>query len=101
MAPDNGSIGQYSYRAQITVGTSSLLVLPAGTWQVIVLRNSSTAGQEITLNPGFGAAVDQEGIVLGQKQAWIESRDSAFVPYSGNIQAVANAAGAILSVYAR
>jgi hypothetical protein len=41
------------------------------------------------------------GIPLAASQTLTQSRDQGYVPWQGNVTAVADAAGAALSVYAR
>jgi hypothetical protein len=85
-----------------TIGVSSSVVLPINQERkVFVLRNSSTGGQIITLNIGMSPAILNEGIVLSSGQAYSENNAEQFECWKGQIQAISDVAGAILSVFER
>ena len=67
---------------------------------VIVITNTSTAGQIVTL--AFGKeAVAGNGIVLYPTGAWAESIDSSFIPTNQRITAIASAAAATVTIHER
>jgi len=67
---------------------------------VLVVTNTSTAGQIITLSPDKDATVG-EGIVLYPTGSWMESIDNKFTPTQKRIFAKASAAAGTLAVHER
>jgi len=90
-----------SRNTKVTVGTSSQNVLVPNKRKVLSLRNSSTAGQVITVHLGEIAAVANEGIVLSPGQAWVENTSEGYKCWDGSVQAISDVAGAILSFFER
>jgi hypothetical protein len=90
--------------ATITVGATSTELSPdirsSGQRQAIVITNTSTGGQVVTL--AFGKdAVASVGIVLYPTGAWAESIDSAFIPSNERITAIASAAAGTVTIHER
>lgn len=85
----------------ITVGTASVNIAEGVPRQAIVIRNSSTAAQEITLNLGFNVAVANKGIVLKAGESFTDSTSEGYVCYQGQITAIASAANGQVSVMER
>ena len=86
----------------VAVGTSSVELSPETNTQrnVIVITNTSTGGQLITL--AFAKeAVSGKGIVLFPTGAWAESIDSAFRPSNARITAIASGAGGQITIHER
>lgn len=81
-----------------TIGTTSKRVIPASKRDVLVLRNSSTAAQKITVVMGNKSAVADEGIVLSPGQTWIDSTNAGYKCWEGEVQAISDIAGATLSI---
>jgi len=89
--------------ASVSVGTSSVIVAPevnAGQRRVLVLTNTSTGGQNISVSWGE-TAVSGRGIYLTPNSTWSESVDSGFIPSWKDVQAIANIAGGTLAVHER
>jgi len=86
----------------ITVGATSAEVSPEIDTQrnVLVITNTSTAGQIISL--AFAKeAVAGKGIILYPTGSWAESIDSAFKPTKARITAIASAAGGSVTIHER
>lgn len=86
-----------------TIGTTSIIILPrlgVGQRTMLIITNTSTAGQEITLKWG-GAATAGVGAVLYPGGSLFESRDPAFKPSTEEVWAVASAAGATIAIHER
>ena len=89
----------------VSVGTTVVLAAPergnANAYRkVIVLTNTSTGGQVISL------AVDKEavagsGIVISPGGVFQDAQDGAYMPTQAYITAVSSAAGGTLAVYER
>jgi len=90
-----------SRNAQVTVGITSQNILVPNKRKVLAIRNSSIAGQVLTIHLGENAAVLNSGIVLSPGQAWVENTSEGFVCWDGNVQAISDVAGAILSYFER
>jgi len=90
-----------SRNAQVAVGITSSNIMKPKSRQVLSLRNSSTAGQVITVQLGEQIAVLNEGIVLSPGQAWVENSSEGFECWDGSVQVISNVAGAILSYFER
>lgn len=87
--------------ATVTVGTTSVLVADERRpkqRQALILTNTSTAGQIISVNWG-GSAVVGRGIVLYPGGTYSESVDNAYTPSFRMIQAIASAASGTLAVH--
>jgi hypothetical protein len=67
---------------------------------LLVITNTSTGGQIITLSPE-AYAVAGAGIVLYPGAAWVECIDSSFAPTSRAIYAVSSAAAGTVGVHER
>lgn len=90
--------------ASIAVGTTPVRVSPEllqGQRSVIVLTNTSTAGQVITIQTGEQAQTAGAGIILYAGGSWSESVDSAFQPSNLEYWAVASAAAGSLAIQER
>jgi len=86
----------------VAVDNTSLRVCqPNSGRSVFVLRNSSAGGQIITIAQGNVAVVAEKGIVLTPGQAYSETNGEGFQAWKGEIQAIASAAGGVLSVFER
>jgi len=89
--------------ASVTVGTTSILVSPSvldDERRVIVIVNTSTGGQIVSLSWGQEAAA-LKGIVLTPNGSWSESIDTAFTPNPSQVYAIASAAGGTIAVHER
>lgn len=89
----------------LTIGATAQTVFRregSGELLELVLRNSSTGGQTISLTfSDQQVAVDKQGIVLAAGQAYVASRDENYRVWQGSITAIADGAGAVLSVTSR
>jgi hypothetical protein len=84
----------------IPVGTSVVTVSREKKRKVIYLRNTSTAGQTITLTfSNNQPAVASAGIVLGTNDFIIDSQSENYRPWWGSITAISSAASGQLSCY--
>lgn len=98
----NEVYNQGSNPAQVTVGATSVQLLPPRVNRTaLVFRNSSTAGQIITISESSGLAVSLSGIVLAAGQAWVENTSEGFRCWDGSVQVISDAAGATLSYFER
>lgn len=87
----------------VSVGTSNTLVsqqVNQGQRRVLVITNTSTAGQLISLAWG-SEAVANEGVVLYPGGTWQESVDGYFVPSNLYINAISSAASGSIAVHER
>lgn len=87
----------------LTIGTTNVSVAPQlfeGQRKAIVITNTSTGGQAITISWGQNAAAGQ-GIVLYPAGSWSESLDSAFVPSNLGIFAISSAAAGTIAIHER
>jgi len=98
---DMGTLGSFTYAATVTVGTTSVNILPDQKRVLHVIVNTSTGGQVITLSFGRVAIAGVSGVVLNPGQAWVESNGEGFECYQGPIQAIANGAGGSIGVSSR
>jgi len=87
----------------LSVGTSSVVVSPSleeGQRRVLVLTNTSTAGQIISVSWGQEASAGI-GVVLTPYGSWSESVEGTFVPHNAQIYAVSSGASGTLSIHER
>ena len=90
---------ELAYNSTITVGATSVKASLAKNRKSYVFRNSSTGGQVITLAfSNFSPAVANNGIVLQAGQFVADSNSQGYFCWSGEVQAIADGAGATLSV---
>jgi len=90
--------------ASIAVGTTGVLVAPQlyeGQRTSLVLTNTSTGGQIITIQTGEQAQTAGAGIILYPGGSWSESIDSSFIPSNLEFWAIASAADGILAIQER
>jgi len=94
---------QKARNTSVSVGTSSVLVSPTLNENeriVLVITNTSTGGQNISLSWGE-TAVAGRGIYLSPGSTWSESIDSGFIPIHTSIEAISSAASGTLAVHER
>jgi len=89
----------------VSVGTTPVLVSEeqdgiTSQRYVILITNTSTGGQTITISP-FQNATAGSGIVLSPGGYYADSTDSFYMPSQSRITAVSSAAGGTLSVFER
>lgn len=82
------------------VGTSSVMIAPARVRNEIVLTNTSTGGETITLSFGSPATANL-GVVLKPFSVYYASNTTGFNVYQGEIFAICDGAGGQLSVFER
>jgi hypothetical protein len=83
----------------ITVGATSVLISGKKARKLIYLRNTSAAAQVITLAfDNSNPAVALKGIVLAPGEFFLDSLSETYKPWSGEIKAIASAAGATLAL---
>ena len=89
--------------ASQTIGATSVEItlqqIP-GTRNALVITNTSTAGQQISLAWGK-AAVAGKGMVLYPGGTWSESIDTRFTPSAMGAQGIASAAGGTIAIHER
>lgn len=89
--------------SSVAVGTSNVIVAPAlqpSERRVLVITNTSTGGQNITIS--FGSdAIAGAGIFLTPNSTWSESVDSGFIPSHLPIFAISSAVSGTLAVHER
>ena len=90
---------------QLTIGTTAEVVSVEKNnanlkRNSIILINTSTAGQKITIAIDASAEANK-GIVLSAGGVWSDSRDSSYYPTQALITAVSDAADGKLSVQER
>jgi len=89
----------------VSVGTSSSVIAQArnaaNKRKVILIRNISTGTQVVTINPGFGAAVANTGIILQVGESYSDSTDAGYECFQGMITAISDQASATLAIYER
>ena len=89
----------------IAVGTDSVTlseaVSPNAVRTAIVITNTSTAGQYLTVNFGDGDAVATYGIVLAPYGSWAETEDARFTPSQARISIISSAALGTVAVHER
>ena len=98
------SLNDYSQARndQVSVGASSTIIEQENNQRkAIVLRNSSTGGQIISISFGELSAVASNGIVLSPGQAFSDADSENYTCWKGRIQAISSAVGGVLSVFAR
>jgi hypothetical protein len=86
-----------------TIGTTALVVVPtliAGQRSALVIVNTSTGGQAITLSWGT-QTIALSGIVLYPGGSWSESEDNKFIPSKEQVWAVSSAASGTIAVHER
>lgn len=89
--------------AQIAVGTDQVLVSEEqfNTQRTVILvTNTSTGGQKITVSPSDDA-VSGIGIVLQPGGFYQDSQDSGYKPTNKRIMAISSLAGGTLAVHER
>jgi len=84
----------------VAVGTASVLVSPEKARKELIITNTSTGGQIITLGVGQAAAA-LRGIVLTPYGVYYASMTNNFNPTTQQIFAIASAAGGTLAVFER
>ena len=95
---------EISRNAGLTVGTTPIIAaqtLFIGQRAVIVITNTSTGGQIITIQVGQQAANDNAGIVLYPSGSWSESIDSGFLPQNADYWVRSSAAGGAIAIHER
>lgn len=85
----------------VAVGTSSVEIAPARNRKMILIRNTSSGTQEITVHLGYGVAVADVGIVLAAGESFSDSSEANYECFSGTITAIGDAASGQLSVVER
>lgn len=88
----------------VAVGTTGVIIAPEliiGQRTVLVITNTSTAGQTITIQTGEQAQSNLAGIILYSGGSWSESVDSAFQPSNLSFWAVSSAASGSVAIQER
>jgi len=85
----------------VAVGTTSTQISFKKNRKVIYIRNSSTAGQTITVNMGPNTAVANTGIILDVGEFIVDSDIAGYQCYKDTITAISSAAGGQLSIFER
>jgi hypothetical protein len=89
----------------LTIGTTALVVSVEknnenAIRESIIIINTSTAGQIITLSINAEAVAGQ-GIVLHSGGSWIDSADSGYLPTQHSITAISSAVGGTIAIQER
>lgn len=98
-----GNENERMRNASASVGTTAVIVSPKlqyGQRKAIVITNTSTGGQIITLS-WENQAQSNIGVVLYPAGSWSESLDSAFVPSNTEIWAISSAASGTIAIHER
>lgn len=69
--------------------------------KLIMLRNTSTGGQVITVNFGFTPAIQNKGIVLNPNEVMCDSSSEGYDCWQGTINAISDIADGKLTVFER
>jgi len=93
--------GMISRNEKVTVGTTSIQIAPARKRKVILIRNTSSGTQKITICMGFKQAVEDEGIVLEPGESITDSNSEGYECWQGIITAISDSAGGQLSIFER
>lgn len=67
---------------------------------VLLITNTSTGGQNITISPG-DEAVAGKGIVISPGGYYLDSLDQGYRPTNARITAISSAAGGTVSIHER
>jgi len=97
---------KYNHRNEnFAVGTTALSLLDLSkerSVEIIAIKNTSLAGQVISMSVGIGqTAVSGSGIVLDPKESWGESIEGTFAPTHEPVSVISDGAGATVSIYTR
>lgn len=90
--------------AAVAVGTTAVqlaLKLETGQRKSLVITNTSTGGQIITIATGQSGVQALAGIVLYPGGSWSESLDSSFIPSNLEFWAIASAAAGSVAIQER
>lgn len=91
--------------ASVSVGTSAVLLSPnlldTELRKVLVITNTSTAGQIIYLNWGQEASVGTGIPLVSSGSSWTESIDSSYVPSTKDIWAISSGADGSIAIQER
>ena len=87
--------------AIVAVGVTSVQVIRAQARVALYLKNTSTAGQNITVVFGNNSAVLSQGQVMAVGDVISDSNDAGYECWQGQINAIADAAAGQLSVFER
>ena len=90
---------EYSRNVNVTVGATSINISPKKKRKTIYIRNISTAAQVVTIAlDNVNEAVAGVGVILSPGEYFVESSSDGYIAWSGDINAVASAAGAVVSI---
>lgn len=90
---------EMAYNSSASVGATSVKISGAKARKSYVFRNISTGGQVITIAlSNFSVAVANNGIVLNVNDAIVDSNTGGYNCWSGDVHAVASAAGGTLAI---
>jgi len=84
----------------VAVGTSTVMISPARPRSEIVITNTSTAAQKITLSFGTPSAAGA-GVVLTPYSVYFASNTTGFQTWTGEIFAIGDGAAGALSIFER
>jgi len=90
--------------AAVAVGVTAVqaaLQVQTGQRKSLVITNTSTSGQIITIATGEQAVTSLAGIVLYPGGSWSESLDSAYVPSNLEYWAISSAASGTIAIQER
>lgn len=86
----------------IDVSTSNVSLADPRFRQELIIRNSSTAAQEITLVLSNNQQAEvNKGIVLKAGESYYASNNTGFTVWSGRINAIASAINGQISIFER
>lgn len=92
--------GEVVRNEAVAVSTTSILISPAHKRQEIIIINSSSGTQRITISIGKEAILDA-GVTLQPWGAWYGSANSEFRVASENIYVISSAASGQISIFER
>jgi hypothetical protein len=88
----------------VAVDTTSIQIAPLlakeGEREVIVIKNTSTGGQKITISI-HATAIAGAGIVLNPNETWTESIESTYKPAKEDYNVISDGAGGQIAFFER
>lgn len=89
----------YARNETVTVGTSEVIISTKRQRKTYYIRNSSTGAQVVTIVlDNFVVATAGRGIILSPGEFILDSKSYGYDCWNGDIKAIANAAGATVTI---
>ena len=88
-----------SINKNVTIGATSINISPKKNRKTFYVRNISAAAQVVTIAlDNVNVAVVNVGVVLAPGEYFVETTSDGYKAWTGDIKAVASAAGAVVTV---